>query len=825
MQVKGFRARPSALAVVLSAVLFAFVLFTAAPARAQSSGLVRGTVADPSGAVVVGATVVLQSASSSFKRTAQTDQQGAYQFYNVPFADYTISVSAAGFAETSGRITVSTGAPLEKTFTLTPAGASEEVTVTDSSAGDRIEGADLSVAATTIQSLAVVAPSKQLEGALLQLPGIVADENGRFHPRGAHNQASFVVDGVQVSDQMSTVFSNNIDAQNVEGVNLVSGIVPPEYGNKVAAVINVSSKSGLGLGRDVFGSLSFGVGSFSQWDTSAQVGGQIGSDFGYFFSASHTQSHRYLDPPFQNATAFGLVAGGEGFHNDGDGQRYFGRLDWTKSQSDIFKVTLSGGRSLFDVPNLPSQQLAGQHQQQFIRDVSVSPSWLHVFNANWSMNVAPYYRTSNADLISSPFDTPLEASQERHLTSYGLNASATYTGHGHTAKFGTDSFVFPIRENFSFAIADPTFNDPSSPSFNPNLLPYDLTRGGDFFRFSDRATGHEYSVYAQDTWTRGGLTVGGGVRFDNYRLLQVEHAWSPRFGVAYRFPTGTSLRFAYNRVFQTPSNENLLLASSDDAASLIPPDQLAELGGVGVRLLPGERGDWFEAGVSQPLGSVVDLDLSVYSKGIDFIADDSQFLNTGVVFPVALARGTVRGVELHGDVKRHAGFSGTFALTLSRARGVLPIVGGLLLGDEAVAGAADSGREFPLDHDEPFAASFLAAWDSAPRLGLFATLDGRYDSGLPTEIDDPSAIAANPDLAPGLALLDFTQDPLRVKSRFVLNASVGKELFRREHYAARVQVSGLNLTNQDRLYNFLSAFSGTHYIPPRSIAARLSFEF
>jgi outer membrane cobalamin receptor len=811
------RARASA------ALIPVLITLLAAQAFAQSSGLVRGTVTDPSGAVVVGATVTLEGATSSSRRTAQTDERGAYQFYNVPFGDYKLTVSASGFAEATDRAEVKTGAPIEVAVALAPAGASEEVTVTDTAGGDRV-GADYTVATTTIDKLPTVSPSKQLEGALLQLPGIVADENGRFHPRGAHNQASFVVDGVQVSDQMSTVFANSLDAQNVEGVNLVSGFVPPEYGNKVAAVINVSSKSGLGSDRTAFGNVSFGVGSFSQWDASAQVGGKIGPDVGYFFSASHSQSRRYLDAPFQNATAFGLVADGEGFHNSGGGQRYFARFDWTESQSDIFKVTISGGRSLFDVPNLPSQQLAGQDQRQFIRDLSIYPSWLHVFNSSWTLNVAPYYRTSNADLISSPFDTPLEASQERHLTSAGLNASLTYTGHGHTAKFGTDSFAFPVSENFAFAITDPAFNDPESPDFNPNLVAHDLTRGGDFFRFSDRATGHEYSFYGQDSWTRGALTLSGGLRFDNYRLLHVEHAWSPRFGVAYRFPTETAVRFSYNRVFQTPSNENVLLASSAESVSLIPPDQLEALGGVGVRLIPGERGDWFEVGVSQPLGDFVHLDLSFYAKNIDFIADDSQFLNTGVIFPVALSSGTVRGVELRADVPEHHGFSGNFTLTFSRARGVPPIVGGLLLSDEALAGLTEP-EEFPLDHDEPLASSFLVSWDGPKKLGLFASLDGRFDSGLPTEIEDVDAVRADPDLAPGLALVDFSKDPLRVESRFLLNASVGKQLFKREHLAARLQFSVLNITDQNRLFNYLSVFSGTHYIPPRSFAARLELDF
>lgn len=815
----GLRARASAVFIPF------ILLFTSLPALAQSSGLIRGTVTDPQGAVVTGATVTIQGLTGSYKRTATTDEQGQYQFYNVPFADYTLQVSATGFSDATDRVEVHTGSPIEKAFQLSLEGTSEEITVTDTATADHMVGTEYTVPTATIEKLPTLAPSRQIEGVLLQLPGIVADENGRFHPRGAHYQASFVVDGVQVTDQMSTVFANNFDAQNIEGVNLISGFVPPEYGNKVAAVINVASKSGLGSNRQFFGDLSVGAGSFSQFDTSAQFGGQLGQSFGYFFSASHTQSRRYLDAPFQNATAFGLVAGDEGFHNNGDGQRYFTRLDWTASDKDIFKVTVFGGRSLFDVPNLPSQQLAGQDQQQFIRDIAVYPSWLHVFNANWSTNVAPYYRTSNAELLSSPFDTPVTASQQRHLTTAGINASASYTGNGHTAKFGIDFAAVPISENFTFAITNPEFNAPDAPEYDANLTPYDLTRGGGYFRFSDTTTGHQYAFYAQDSYTWNRLTLSGGIRYDNYRLLQKADAWSPRVGLAYVLPTRTALRFSYNRVFQTPSNENLLLSSSQAAVALIPADRLAELGGVGARVVPPERSHWYEAGIAQPIGDLFSIDAAYYWKNVSFLHDNDQFLNTGIVFPIALASGHVQGFELRVDVPTHYGFSGNFSFSHTKALAVPPFAGGLFLSEEAVAGLENAGEPFRIDHDEPLASAFLVAWDGGPRLGLFATLEGRYDSGLVTEIEDVDAVRSDPDLAPGLALVDFSQDPLRVKSRFLLNASVGKELFKREHYTVRASFSALNLTNENRLYNYLSVFSGTHYIPPRSFGGRLEFSF
>jgi hypothetical protein len=798
------------------------MLVAATPAAmAQSSGIVRGVVTDPTGAVIPDATVRLEGTGSSAQST-RTDKTGAFRFYNVPFADYRLVIVASGFGEAARVVEVHAGPPIDLNVQLEPAGATEAIDVVAGEA-DHIVGNEYTIVDTAIKQLPTSSPSRQIEGVLLQLPGIVADENGRFHPRGAHYQASFVVDGVQISDQMSTIFGNNFDAQNIEGVNLIAGFIAPEYGNKVAAVINVASKSGLGSNRTFFGSFSAGAGSFSAGDASMQVGGQMGSSFGYFASVSYARSQRYLDVPFQDAEAYGLVAGGKGFHNAGNGQRYFARLDYAPTTSDFFKLTLSGGRSRFDVPNLASQQLAGQDQVQQIRDIAIYPSWMRVFDARWSLNVAPYYRSSVAELFSSPFDTPLHASQDRHLTTAGLNASLSYTGNDHNVKGGIDLIAFPISEHFGFAITDPSFNDPASGDFNPSLLPYDLTRGGDYFWFSKKATGHEYSAYVQDSFKAGNLNVSAGIRFDNYRLLQISNAWSPRVGVSYYFPTRTSVRFAYNRVFQTPSNENLLLSTSEQAAALVPPDHAVELA-AGTQVVPAERGHWYEAGASQAVKDWFDIDVAYYFKDTEFFGDNDQFLDTGIVFPIALTAGEVKGLDVRIDVRERGGVSGNLGLSWSKAEAVPPLAGGLFLSEEAAELLERNGEPFRIDHDQPFASSFLIAWHR-PAWGMFATLEGRYDAGLVTEIEDVEELRADPDLSPGLAHVDLDSEPIRVKPRFILNLAVGKDLFERDSKKVNVQLSVLNLTDQTRLFNYLSVFSGTHYIPPRNVSVRLNFEF
>ena len=60
--------------------------------------MVKGTVKDPSGAVIPGATVTIYNPVTGFERTASTDASGSFTFNNVPFNPYHLTVTATGFA-------------------------------------------------------------------------------------------------------------------------------------------------------------------------------------------------------------------------------------------------------------------------------------------------------------------------------------------------------------------------------------------------------------------------------------------------------------------------------------------------------------------------------------------------------------------------------------------------------------------------------------------------------------------------------------------------------------------------------------------------------
>ena len=648
--------------------------------------------------------------------------------------------------------------------------------------------------------------------------------NGRLHIRGAHYQISFMIDGLPISDQLSIDFGNPFDARNVVAMEIYTGNFPAEFGNKVSGVVNVSTKSGIGSANLFHGSVSGSAGSFDAGDGIVQFGGGT-SKWGYFVSASGGQNHRFLDPP-----------GFDNLHNGGNNQSLFFRLDYSPNQNNFFNFSGNGARSRFDVPNLPSQHLAGQDQQQKLMDASVRLHWLFIINPQWSMEVVPYYRTALAQLFPSAGDTPLTASQARHLTTAGGKWTVNYTNAGHRVKAGVDIFSFPVSEFLTFGITEADFNDPDTdpnndplttdpafvpnPAFNPNLLPHDLTRGGSLFLFDGEKTGSEYSFFIQDTYSYNNFTATFGIRYDNYNFVLDEDHWSPRVGLAYSIPaTRTVLRASYNRLFQTPSNENLIFSTSPEAAALVPPDRVTQLGTALLIIRP-ERVDFVEIGAQQSVADWFRVDLAYYQKRIRDFHDNDQLLNTTIVFPAAIQNGEINGFDLKVDIPQHKGVSGSWAFSWGEAIGIPPLSGGLFLGEEALEKLEEG--PFRIDHDQTYTSQGNLTYEH--KSGVWTAINGRFDSGPPVEIEDLAEVQADPDVNRELAFVDLNRKIVRVEERLIWDWSIGYD-YPREDPRVSFQFDIRNLTDEKRLFNFLSVFSGTHVVPPRAFSGRVRYNF
>ena len=801
-----------------AAAISLLIAFAPIAASAESSGTIFGRVIGPDGAAIPGARLLLHNDISGYKSEAASGPDGSFRFYNVPFNPYHLHADLEGFAPFLVTFNVRSAAPLEVPVKLKLADISVTVVVT---AGEPAAGqleTDTSTSHVDIDKFYIArAPaavsSRAMEELITATPGFAKDENGRFHFQGAHSQSEYVIDGQTISDQTGITFSNSIDPGIAQSMEIIYGNVPAEYGEKVGAVINLATKSG--LGSPFKANIQSGLARFGTFEEGASVMGGT-QTWGVFASVTGSWSDRFLDP----------VNPGN-LHNGGDTERAFLRLDYaTPKMTDILRLTVLAGYTNRDVPNTYTQEAAGQNDSVKSQDENVNFGWTHVVSSDATLGLNAFARFSTFHLFPSLTDTPVRAESIRSLNNFGFSPSFTWINGAHEVKAGGVFKSFPIDERFAFGITDPALNDPASPDYNPNLAAFDLTRGGSLFDFHGRRTGTYYAAYIQDTIKLQDLTLNLGLRYDYNNLPTNESALEPRLGAAYFIQkTGTVLRASYNRILYTPEYENILLSSSPEAAGLVPPlvQQTRALGG-GQLPVPCERQNAFTVGVQQALGGFGRLDAELWWRQSTGAGDQDQFENTGIVFPLAFSSGRFKGWDVRLDLARMHGFQGFLSVGHTHAVYVPPNSGGLFL-DQAAADTITAGP-FLIDHDQAIQAQLGVLYDIG-QSGFWLGSNIRYDSGLVCGVG-PADVASDPNNAfavPFIVVHGGTGlDPNRIAARAVADFSMGVNLSR-HGVPLSVDVDLLNAFNKQGVYNIESVFGGTHVIPPRTFAMHLRYSF
>ena len=408
-------------------------------------------------------------------------------------------------------------------------------------------------------------------------------------------------------------------------------------------------------------------------------------------------------------------------------------------------------------------------------------------------------RTLSAGLRSNPQSTPVAATQDRGLREGYLKGAVSAHAGRHELKAGGDLTIGRVREAFAYELTDPD-------AFDPDTAPR--------FSFADRQTASEQSLFVQDQMRLGAWTVNAGLRWDRYDFVVTERAVSPRLAAAWSRPeSALVLRASYDRAFQTPAFENLLLASSPSAAAL--NDDVAQL-----PVRP-SRGDFYEVGLSKGLAAWLRLDATVFSRAMSHAADDDLLLNTGVSFPIAFRRAVVSGLEVKLETPQGARVSGYVGYGRMRAYSDLPATGGLFLGDDGEE-ELESFERLPSSQDQRHTLRGRLAYQLGQR-GWMA-LAGAYGSGLPFEDfdgDDAGAVAQYGRRV--VESVDFATG--RVKASWSLDASAGVVLAKTAARSLRLQVEVRNLANRLNVINFAGLFSGSAIAPPRGVSIRLGADF
>ena len=422
-------------------------------------------------------------------------------------------------------------------------------------------------------------------------------------------------------------------------------------------------------------------------------------------------------------------------------------------------------------------------------------------------------------------------------------------------------------------------------AFNPLLGCIDLTRTAQLpasdgcstatsaiFAFPGHTDIKELALYVQDSISFKNWTFNVGIRGDLYNGITSASQAEPRLGVAYNIKkTNTVLRASYARTLETPFNENLVLASNGCNDPVVNALMSVTQGFpcLTAPLSPGTRNE-FHAGLQQAFGKYLVVDGNYIWKYTDKAYDFSVLGNTPITFPIEWDHSKIPGYAVRATVPSVHGFTAFVVFSSVAARFFTPQVSGI--------GATPSGSSvFRIDHDEKF--NMTAHLQYQPwKIGPWFGFNWRYDSGLvagpvpcaggncgngplgdgstvdvsgltpdqqfqaglfcggtratPTTPISASGLCAASQYGstllqiPAAGTEDDDHNPPRVAPRSLFDAAVGDDnLFRGDRYKWSLRLTAINITNKYALYNFLSTFSGTHYVTPRSYSAELGFHF
>ena len=758
------------------------------PAFSQSnSGQLRVHVADPSGRGIQ-ATIHIVSRANQYSTDLETDKQGNLNLARLPYGSYLLGIEQDGFAPVADTVAIRSSIPVAHSIALKLATVQQSIAV--QAANTLIDseqpGNVAQVGASSIQHRLSSIPGRSIQDLVNSQPGWLYEGNAVLHPRGSEYQTQFVVDGIPLTDNRSPSFGPEIEADDVQSLSIYTAGIPAEYGRKMGGVIEVNTvqETQPGFHADIV----LAGGSFATGSAFAK--GQYAAGKNIFGgSASGSMTDHYLNPVVP-----------QNYSNTGTLSDFSGRYERDFTRNDRLSATVRHELARYEIPNEQVQQAAGQRQTADNIETMGIASFEHSFSQNTLMRLGGMVRDNANNFNSNPESTPIEVFQHNRFRE-GYFKALLIADRGRSEwRAGVESDNTFLHENTSYIITDPTQYEDGTP----------LT-----FAFTGQRPDLEQSVFVEDLVHLGNWSINAGLRWDHYQLLINDQALEPRLAISRYFPSANLiLHFSYDRVFQTPSFENILLSSSTEVESLDP--------GTFLRLsVEPSVGDYFEGGLTQELFGKAKLDINYFRRVANNYADDDQIDNTSISFPIAFRKAIIYGAEGKLDLPQWRRLSGFLSYSYEVGNAWNPVTGGLFLGNDATAAETQLSGHFPASQDQRNTVRGRLRYQVHPRFWLAGGI--QYDSGLPFEFDgDPATALAQY----GQQVFDrINFDRGRVDPSFLVNASGGVDLHNSERLNVRLQADGQNLTNILNVIDFGGLFSGNSIGPPRSFLLRMTTTF
>jgi hypothetical protein len=805
----------------------AVLLFFTMPLFGQSNtGELRLKVADPTG-LAVRTTVKLASEANQYQYTFTTDDQGNLDAKRLPYGIYQVQIQAPGFAPVSEAVEIRSAVPLDRAIRLKIAPVSESLNVNASATliDPYRAGSVNQLGAQAIEDRLTALPGRGMQDLVNSQPGWLYEGNAVLHPRGSEYQTQFVVDGIPLTDNRSPSFGPEpAEADDVESLTIYTAGIPAEFGRKMGGVVEVNTLKNQDPG--FHGQLTLFGGSYDTAGANTQdqytwKGNTLG------VSASGNMTNHYLNPVVP-----------ENYTNNGTTGDFSLSYERDLTQKDRLTMMVRHELARYAIPNEfvqqngayvpnadntvgcppvpPSQEPSdcvfipgGQLQTGDNFETMGIVSYQHIFSPDTIGSLRGMARDNSTDFHSNDASWPLNATQHNYFNEIYFNGNLSIHHGRQEFKAGIESDNIFLHENTSYVIPDcANPNDPQCP-INLGIL----DSGAITFAFQGHRPDLEQSAYVQDLIRLGNWTINAGLRWDHYQLLLNQNAVSPRVAVSRYFPSvGVNVHFSYDRIFQTPSFENILLASSPSAEAIdtsVPALQLP---------VQPSHGNYYEGGVTKAFFGKLRLDANMFRRAVNNYADDSQILSTGISFPIAFDHAILYGAEAKLQLLQWKGFSGFASYSWIVGNAWFPVTGGLFLGDDAIN---PTTGHFPDSQDQRNTVRGRLRYQVVPRLWVAVGAD--YNTGLPFQPDLTPQQYATEYGQVVVNHLNFNRD--RINPYFTQNASVGVDLYQRDKRSVRFQADVANLSNTLEVIDFGGLFSGNAIGPARQYTFRLVTSF
>jgi hypothetical protein len=766
----------------------AIFFFCAVPLFCQSnSGELRLRVTDPDG-LGLKTMVQIVSRANQYRNTLATSDLGNLDVQRLPYGIYQIEIKQSGFASVSESVEIHSSIPTKYAIQLKLPSVNESVTVR--AANTLIDpdqaGSVNQVGSDLIQTRVSSVPGRSLQDLVNSQPGWLYEGNAVLHPRGSEYQTQFVVDGIPLTDNRSPSFGPEIEADDVQSLSIYTAGIPAEYGRKMGGVVEVNTIQDSQAG--FHGDVVLSGGSFDSASAFAKGGYAWGKN-AFGGSASGSTTDHYLNPVVP-----------QNYSNTGTLGDFSVNYDRELTPNDRVRFIVRHELARYDIPNEQVQQTAGQRQTANNFETMGIASYQHTFSSQILADFRAMVRDNANNFDSNQNSTPIEVFQHNWFREGYFKGTVTLDHGRNEWKFGVESDNTFLNENFSYFITDPSQFDPETPQT---------------FSFIGNRPDLEQSAFVQDLIRLKNWTISAGLRWDHYQLLVNRQSLDPRFSISRSFSSADLLvHFSYDRVFQTPSFQNILLSNSNAIVSLDPTNFLR---------LPVEpsEGNYYEAGLTKVFAGKIRLDANYFRRLVDNYADDDQIINTTVSFPIAFRKSIIYGVEAKLEVPDWRGFSGFLSYSYTVGNAWFPVTGGLFLGTDATSATTQLLGHFPDSQDQRNTVRGRVRYQIAPRSWIAGGI--QCDTGLPFEFDGDPATALAEYGQQVLNRINFARG--RIYPSFQVNASAGAEIYKSDHINMQFQIDGQNLTNVLDVIDFGGLFSGNAIGPSRSFGLRLTTNF